>query len=57
MVEPVYRPVIGFARVLFAAERLRFTVTGSEHVPSTGGAVMVINHISYLDFAYAGLAA
>ena len=57
MAEPVYRPVIGFARVLFAAEGLRFTVTGSEHVPRTGGAVMVINHISYLDFAYAGLAA
>ena len=57
MAEPVYRPVIGFARVLFAAEGLRFSITGSEHVPRTGGAVMVINHISYLDFAYAGLAA
>jgi 1-acyl-sn-glycerol-3-phosphate acyltransferase len=55
--EPVYRPVIGLARVLFAAEGLRFSVTGSEHVPRAGGAVMVINHISYLDFAYAGLAA
>jgi 1-acyl-sn-glycerol-3-phosphate acyltransferase len=55
--EPVYRPVIGFARVLFAAEGLRFSIRGSEHVPRSGGAVMVINHISYLDFAYAGLAA
>jgi len=55
--EPVYRPVIGFARLLFAVEGLRFSISGSENVPRTGGAVMVINHISYLDFAYAGLAA
>jgi 1-acyl-sn-glycerol-3-phosphate acyltransferase len=55
--EPVYRPVIGLARLVFAAQGLRFTIHGSEHVPRTGGAVMVINHIGYLDFAYAGLAA
>jgi 1-acyl-sn-glycerol-3-phosphate acyltransferase len=55
--EPVYRPVIGFARLVFAAQGLRFTVHGSEHVPRTGGAVMVLNHIGYFDFAYAGLAA
>jgi len=55
--ELVYRPVIGFARVVFAAQGLRFTVLGSEHVPRTGGAVMVVNHIGYFDFAYAGLAA
>ena len=30
--EPVYTPVIGFARALFAAEGLRFTVTGAEHI-------------------------
>ncbi|MDO5712153.1 MAG: lysophospholipid acyltransferase family protein [Micrococcales bacterium] len=55
--EPVYTPVIGFARALFAAEGLRFTVTGAEHIPREGGAVIVMNHLSYLDFAYAGLAA
>jgi 1-acyl-sn-glycerol-3-phosphate acyltransferase len=55
--EPVYSSVITFARVLFAAEGLRFRIRGSEHVPGSGGAVMVINHLSYMDFAYAGLAA
>ncbi|HET8598913.1 MAG TPA: lysophospholipid acyltransferase family protein [Segeticoccus sp.] len=55
--EPVYSSVIAFARALFAAEGLRFRIRGSEHVPTTGGAVMVINHIGYMDFAYAGLAA
>jgi 1-acyl-sn-glycerol-3-phosphate acyltransferase len=55
--EPVYTPVIGFARALFALQGLKFTITGSEHVPRTGGAVMVLNHLGYFDFAYAGLAA
>ena len=57
MAEVVYPAVITFARGLFAMEGLRFTVTGAENVPRAGGAVMAINHVSYLDFAYAGLAA
>ncbi|WP_168581536.1 lysophospholipid acyltransferase family protein [Gephyromycinifex aptenodytis] len=55
--EPVYTPVIGFARIVFAAQGLNFKVTGAEHIPTTGGAVIVMNHLSYFDFAYAGLAA
>ncbi|WP_040634106.1 lysophospholipid acyltransferase family protein [Mobilicoccus pelagius] len=55
--EPVYTPVIGLARALFAAQGLRFRVTGSEHIPHEDGAVVVMNHLSYLDFTYAGLAA
>lgn len=57
MAELVYRPVIGLARLVFAAQGLRFTIEGSDNVPRTGGAVMVINHIGYLDFTYAGFAA
>src|SRR5690348_944734 len=55
--EPVYSSVIGFARVLFAAQGVKFTIAGAEHVPRDGGAVMVINHTGYMDFTYAGLAA
>lgn len=55
--EPVYTPVIAFARALFAVEGLRFTITGAENIPRTGGGVVVMNHLSYMDFAYAGLAA
>jgi 1-acyl-sn-glycerol-3-phosphate acyltransferase len=55
--EPVYTPVILIARALFAAQGLKFTITGAENVPKTGGAVLVINHLSYMDFAYAGFAA
>jgi 1-acyl-sn-glycerol-3-phosphate acyltransferase len=57
MSDALYRTVVGAARVVFAAQGLRFTITGSEHVPRTGGAVMAINHVGYLDFTYAGLAA
>lgn len=55
--EPVYSPVIAFARGLFALQGLRFTIVGEENVPRAGGAVMVINHIGYMDFTYAGLSA
>lgn len=54
--EPVYTPVIGFARLLFAAQGLKMTLSGLEHVPRRGGAVMAINHTGYFDFTYAGLA-
>ena len=57
MAEAVYPPVIALARGVFAAQGLRFTLSGTEHVPRSGGAVMAINHIGYLDFTFAGLAA
>ena len=55
--EPVYTPVIGFARALFAFQGLKFRITGAENIPRSGGAVMMLNHLSFFDFAYAGLAA
>jgi len=55
--EPVYTPVIAIARAFFAAQGLKFTITGAENIPASGGAVLMSNHLSYLDFAYAGLAA
>ena len=54
--EPVYRPVVGVARVAFAGMGLKFRMLGREHVPRTGGAVLAVNHTGYLDFAFAGLA-
>jgi 1-acyl-sn-glycerol-3-phosphate acyltransferase len=57
MVETVYPPIIAFTRLVFRGLGLRFTVTGAEHVPRTGGVVMAINHVGYLDFTFAGLAA
>ena len=56
MAEPVYRPVIGFARGVFRYLGLRFDVTGADLVPRTGGGVVAMNHVGYLDFALAGFA-
>ncbi|MFV0463690.1 MAG: lysophospholipid acyltransferase family protein [Nostocoides sp.] len=55
--EWVYAPVIGLARSVFLAQGLKFDIRGGANVPASGGAVMAINHISYLDYLYAGLAA
>ena len=55
--EPVYTTVIGAARLVFAAQGLKFRIRGAENVPRTGGAVFAINHTGYMDFTYAGLAA
>lgn len=40
---------------LFRALDLRIDVVGVEHVPATGGGVVVMNHTGYLDFALAAL--
>lgn len=55
--EPAYDTVIAIARSMWAAQGLKFTVTGAENVPESGGAVIAINHTGYLDFTYAGLPA
>jgi 1-acyl-sn-glycerol-3-phosphate acyltransferase len=53
----VYPPVIGFAKAAFRALDLRIRRTGTEHVPRTGGALLAINHISYVDFVLGGYGA
>ncbi|MGY1733634.1 lysophospholipid acyltransferase family protein [Geodermatophilus sp. SYSU D01045] len=52
-----YRFIVRLALVVFRLLRLQFDVRGSEHVPTTGGAVVCSNHVSYLDFTFLGLAA
>jgi 1-acyl-sn-glycerol-3-phosphate acyltransferase len=55
MADLVYRPVVLTIRALFASLGIRFDITGLEHLPRSGGAILSINHTSYLDFALAGL--
>jgi len=57
MSEYVYPPVIGAARLAFRALNVRFVMSGTEHIPREGGAVIACNHVSYLDFIFCGLAA
>jgi len=54
-VEPVYGTVIQLARLIFRVQGLTITVSGVENLPTSGGAVIAINHTGYLDFTLAGL--
>jgi 1-acyl-sn-glycerol-3-phosphate acyltransferase len=53
----LYPPVIGFAKTAFKVLDLTFRMTGTENVPRTGGAVLALNHISYVDFVIGGFGA
>src|SRR3954469_20347070 len=55
--EIVYPPVIAFAKTMFRALDFKIEILGAEHIPTTGGAVLASNHVSYLDFIFAGLGA
>ncbi|MGH3542148.1 MAG: lysophospholipid acyltransferase family protein [Mycobacterium sp.] len=55
--EPVYGTVIQVVRLVWRLQGLRFTVTGVENLPDTGGAVVAVNHTGYFDFTFAGLPA
>jgi 1-acyl-sn-glycerol-3-phosphate acyltransferase len=52
-----YPPVITVARAAFKAMNLTFQTTGSTNIPTSGGAVIAFNHISYVDFVFGGFAA
>ena len=53
----VYPPVVLTAKTAFRALGLRFQLTGTENVPRSGGAVLALNHISYVDFILGGFGA
>lgn len=53
--EPVFDVLTGLVRTLFWAQGLRIDITGGENLPPTGGAVLAVNHTSYLDFMEVGL--
>lgn len=52
-----YPPVIVAAKTAFRLLGQRFQMSGTEHVPRTGGVLLAVNHIGYVDFVYGGLAA
>src|SRR5690242_16129980 len=57
MTEFTYRTIIGLGKTWFKAMDFQWRFTGSENIPSEGGAVLAINHISYVDFLMAGYGA
>ncbi|MEU1984621.1 lysophospholipid acyltransferase family protein [Nocardia sp. NPDC019395] len=53
--EPVFDILTGLVHTVFFAQGLRMDIRGQEHIPRTGGAVLAVNHTSYLDFMEVGL--
>lgn len=57
MADLVYPPVIALVKGFWRYLGLQFDFQGDENIPRKGGAILAINHVSYLDFALAGTAA
>lgn len=57
MADFVYPPVVGAIKLFWKYLGLRFDFEGDQHIPRTGGAILSINHVGYLDFALTGTAA
>lgn len=57
MADFVYPPVVGAIKLFWKYLGLRFDFAGDEHIPRSGGAILSINHVGYLDFALTGTAA
>lgn len=57
MADLVYPPVIVLVKTFWKYLGLKLDFQGQDNVPRKGGAILAINHTSYLDFALAGTAA
>lgn len=57
MLDLTYPPVILAAKTGFRLLGQRIRLTGTEHVPRSGGVLLAFNHVGYADFVYGGLAA
>ena len=57
MADLVYHPVIALVKGFWKYLGLQFDFHGDENIPRKGGAILAINHTSYLDFALAGTGA
>jgi len=56
MAETTYRTMEIMAQTFLLATGARITYIGEENIPDRGGAVVAINHTSYVDWLAAGLA-
>lgn len=52
-----YPPVIATAKLGFRLLGQKIQLSGTEHIPRSGGVLLACNHIGYVDFIYGGLAA
>ncbi|MDX6358877.1 MAG: hypothetical protein QOH37_1931 [Nocardioidaceae bacterium] len=56
MAEVVYTNVIRTAKLAMRVLGQPIDITGLEHLPRTGPALLALNHIGYVDFVYGGFA-
>lgn len=54
MVDIVYPAVIAAARGWFKLGAVDIQMSGAEHIPRTGGALLAVNHLSFVDYVMAG---
>lgn len=54
MPDLVYPAVIAAARTWFKLGDVRIHMEGVEHIPTEGGALLAINHLSFVDYVMAG---
>lgn len=57
MIDLTYPPVIAAAKAWMRLEGMKFQMSGVEHIPTKGGALIASNHIGYIDFVFNGLPA
>ena len=57
MADLVYPPVITLVKGFWKYLGFQFDFQGDKNIPRKGGAILAINHVSYLDFAIAGTGA
>jgi 1-acyl-sn-glycerol-3-phosphate acyltransferase len=57
MPDLTYHAIVATAKTGFKVLGQRFDMTGTDHVPRSGGVLLAYNHVGYVDFVYGGLAA
>lgn len=53
--EPVFDALAGLVHTVFFVQGVRIDIGGQENIPHEGGAVLAVNHTSYLDFMEVGV--
>jgi 1-acyl-sn-glycerol-3-phosphate acyltransferase len=57
VIEPFYQTIVLIVKGAISGLGLKIDVVGEENIPLVGGAILAINHTSYLDFALGGIPA
>ena len=57
MTEPLYRAIVEGFKGIFSVLGMKLDIVGEQNIPLQGGAVLALNHTSYLDFALGGVPA